>query len=224
MAGPAFAEGALMFSIAGLLFVLTQLLQLVDGYSPLQAGLRTAPAALGSLLTGAPGVWIAKRYGQHRCAAIGYLLCAAGLIVAGVTIAGPYWQLAIGLVVFGAGLRMAMTPVALAVINAMPKENAGMGSALNDTFQEIGGALGVAVLGSLLNSAFRSHLFAYSPAAAHQPLTHVLASGNAGLVTVAHHAFRDGAQLAFAVTAVLMVIAAAVALCTVPRQPTSVAA
>jgi MFS transporter, DHA2 family, multidrug resistance protein len=215
-AGPALAESTLMFAIAGLMFVVTQQLQLVDGDSPLQAGLRIAPAALGTLLTGAPGVWLARRAGQQWCAALGFAVGAVGLAWLSQTIGGSYWSFAVGLVIFGAGLRMAMTPVALAVIDALPKERAGMGSALNDTFQEVGGALGVAILGCVLNAVYRSHLPAAIAQAAHGSLTGALLSPDPSAVTAARHAFRSGSQAAYVVGAVLMALAAVVALCTVP--------
>jgi MFS transporter, DHA2 family, multidrug resistance protein len=210
--GPVFAEGALMFSITGLLFLLTQQFQLVEGHSPIEAGLRTAPAAVGSLLASWPGVFVARRFGQHVAAGLGYLLCALGLVVAELELTAPFWRLAVGLVIFGMGLRMAMTPIALAVVNALPKERAGVGSALNDTFQEIGGVLGVAILGSVLNSVYRAH------AAVASSLTAGLVSRDAAVAARARQAFTLGNRWALLVCAGLMLAASLVASRTVPAE------
>jgi predicted MFS family arabinose efflux permease len=73
------------------------------------------------------------------------------------------WAIVGGMCVVMIGVRASLTTVAIEIIDAMPRERAGMGSALNDTFQEIGAALGVALLGALLNQAYRGALPAFAP-------------------------------------------------------------
>lgn len=226
LGGPVLVEACLMFAITGLLFLMTQQLQLVDGYSPIGAGLRTIPAALGSLAAGAVGVRIGRRFGQHVAATLGYATCAVGLLVAAASLERPYWHLAVGLFLFGIGLRFAMTPVALAVVGGLPDERAGMGSALNDTVQEVGGALGVALAGSVLDAVYRT-----SPSGrqagrllgGHRSasLTAALSSHDLRAAELARHAFVSGNQVAMVVCAGLMVLAAALASKTVPADLTA---
>jgi EmrB/QacA subfamily drug resistance transporter len=223
LAGPVVIEACLMFSITGLLFLMTQQLQLVDGYSPLGAGLRTIPAAAGSLLAGAVGVRLGRRFGQHIAATAGYVTCAVGLVLAASSLTQPYWHLAIGLVVFGIGLRLAMTPVALSVVGGLPRERAGMGAALNDTVQEVGGALGVAILGSVLNAVYHSssagrgavRLLGHHAA---NSLTAVLGAGDTRAAALAREGFLSGNRAAMLVCAGLMACAALLAVRAVPAD------
>ena len=214
-AGPAIAEAALMFAALGSLFLLTQQLQFVDGYSPLQAGLRTAPVAIGALASGFPGIRLARRFGSNAGAMAGYLLCAVGLAILAVGVRDGYWTLAVGMFLFGAGMRMSITPVAVAVIDALPKERAGMGSALNDTFQEVGAAFGVALLGSVFNVVYRAALPSGAPSAVRASVVNAAATHDPALTTAAYHAFGSGLQIAMCIGAVVMALVALVAFKTV---------
>jgi fucose permease len=214
-AGPAIAEAALMFAALGSLFLLTQQLQFVDGYSPLQAGLRTAPVAIGALASGFPGIRLARRFGSNAGAMAGYLLCAVGLAILAVGVRDGYWTLAVGMFLFGAGMRMSITPVAVAVIDALPKERAGMGSALNDTFQEVGAAFGVALLGSVFNVVYRAALPSGAPSAVRASVVNAAATHDPALTTAAYHAFGSGLQIAMCIGAVAMALVALVTFKTV---------
>jgi hypothetical protein len=114
------------------------------------------------------------------------------------------WAIVAGMSVLMLGVRAALTTVAIEVINALPKERAGMGSALNDTFQEIGGALGVALLGALLNQAYQAAIPASAPAAVRASVTGALA--DPAWAELGRHAFASGATVAFGVGTVLMLV------------------
>jgi MFS family permease len=89
----------------------------------------------------------------------GLVLIAAGLaIVSQLSVATSYWQLAAGLVVLGIGMGAAMTPATTAITEALPSSRQGVGSALNDLSREVGGAIGIAVIGSILTSTYSSHV------------------------------------------------------------------
>jgi len=92
------------------------------------------------------------------CAA-GLILIAAGLaIVAQLDAGSSYWLLATGLLVLGVGMGAAMTPATTAITEALPASRQGVGSALNDLSREVGGAIGIAVIGSILTSTYSSHV------------------------------------------------------------------
>jgi EmrB/QacA subfamily drug resistance transporter len=213
--GPGAAQGALLFAVAGILFLLTQLLQVLDGYSPVEAGLRAAPIAVG-LIGGGPVLTRSARLGTSRAAALGLLIAAVGIAGAAYGIAHGYLALAVGLVVLGVGVRITVTIAALAVLDGLPSEAAGMGAALGDAFQEIGGALGVALLGSIFNAVYRAELPSGAPDAARSSLQGALSLHDAALAAAARHAFTSGAQVALLVCAAILAVMALVARLTVP--------
>lgn len=142
------------FGMGGSLFLLTQQLQFVLGYEPLDAGLRTAPLALSVVvlnLTGL-GARLVPRLGTPATIAAGMSLLAAGL--AAIALFGGYGGMLLGLVVMGAGIALAMPAMANAIMSAIPPEKAGVGAGVNGTLAECGNGLGVAVLGAVLNSRF----------------------------------------------------------------------
>jgi EmrB/QacA subfamily drug resistance transporter len=217
-AGPAVAEAVLMFSAFGSLFLLTQHLQIVSGYSPFDAGLRSAPIAAGTLITGPLVNLSARRFGTHWTAGIGYLMGAAGLVAIAIGLRHGYLPLAAGMVLIGGGLRMSITPVAIALVDALPKERAGMGSALNDTFQEIGGALGVALLGSIFNVVYRQHLPPGASAAVRSSIVNAVSQPDVALAAHARFAFDAGMQTAAFCCAALMAAVAVLAVQTLPHS------
>lgn len=147
VAGPGAVQGALLFAVAGVLFLVTQRLQILDGYSPIQAGLCTAPLAIGLIGGGPLLTWGSERLGAPRTAALGLLIGGAGLAGLAIGLGHGLVPLGAGLLALGAAVRVCITIAALAVLDGLPEQAAGTGAALGDTFQEIGGALGVALLG-----------------------------------------------------------------------------
>lgn len=144
------------FGMTGSLFLLTQHLQFVLGYGPLDAGLRTAPLAVTVValnLTGL-GPWLTGKMGTPGTIAVGMTLVAAGLAAIALAGRGGYQGLLLGLVVMGAGVALSMPVMANAIMSAIPPEKAGVGAGVNGTLAEFGNGLGVAVLGAVLNSRF----------------------------------------------------------------------
>ncbi|MET9506986.1 MFS transporter [Streptomyces flavidovirens] len=144
------------FGMGGSLFLLTQHLQFVLGYGPLEAGLRTAPLALTVValnLTGI-GARLLPRLGTPGTIASGMTLLSAGLAAIALLGGSGYGGMLLGLVVMGAGISLAMPAMANAIMSAIPPEKAGVGAGINGTLAEFGNGLGVAVLGAVLNSRF----------------------------------------------------------------------
>lgn len=151
--------GLTFFAMFGTFFVSTQYLQFVLGYSPLQAGLATLPMAMMMLVFAPRSAGFAVRFGRHRVMAAGLTTVAAGLLTLSfLTPDSPYLHLAVGLMLLGGGMAMTTAPATGAVMESMPLAKSGVGSAVNDTSREVGGSLGVAVLGSILASGYRSAL------------------------------------------------------------------
>lgn len=157
-----FSLGSLTISASflvmfGFFFILTLFFQFAQGHSPLAAAVRALPFA-GTMIVVAPrsAGW-AHRYGQRAMVTAGLALSAAGLVgFSGVTVSTHYGLIAVPLVVMAAGLGMLMPPSTEAIVSSLPQDQAGVGSAVNDTTREVGGALGIALLGSMLSSGFRS--------------------------------------------------------------------
>jgi EmrB/QacA subfamily drug resistance transporter len=139
------------FAMFGTIFVLLQYLQFVLAYTPLQAGAALAPAAV-MMVALAPRVpALVARVGARRVGPAGLTLIAAGLLVASTMGAdASYWHLLGGLVLLGLGMALAAPPATAAIVGSLPDEKQGVASAVNDTAREVGGALGIAVLGSVL--------------------------------------------------------------------------
>ncbi|WP_306324079.1 MULTISPECIES: MFS transporter [unclassified Streptomyces] len=144
------------FGMGGSLFLLTQHLQFVLGYGPLEAGLRTAPLALTIValnLTGV-GAKLLPKMGTPLTIATGMTCMAAGLAVIALLGGDSYGGLLTGLIVMGAGMALSMPAMANAIMSAIPPEKAGVGAGVNGTLAEFGNGLGVAVLGAVLNARF----------------------------------------------------------------------
>jgi EmrB/QacA subfamily drug resistance transporter len=144
------------FGSAGALFLMTQQLQLVRGYTPWEAGLGMLPFALSIVLLNFSGVSAAlmRRIGLPRAIALGMGLLAAGLAVVAHFTTDGYGVLLLGLTLMGAGCALANPAIIEAVMSAIPASAAGAGAGIDATMSEIGGALGVAVLGAVMNSRF----------------------------------------------------------------------
>jgi EmrB/QacA subfamily drug resistance transporter len=143
------------FGLMGTVFMLTTYLQTVLGYSALDAGLRMLPVAVGLIAGSRLAVAAAERWGSKAAVAGGLVIVAAGLeILAQADVDSGYRPVATALAVLGLGIGLAMTPATEAIMGALPKEKAGAGSAMNDVLRELGGTLGVAVLGTLLASKY----------------------------------------------------------------------
>ena len=145
----------IFFTMFGMFFLITQYFQLVLGYTPLGAGLRGIPIVLAIMLTAPNSARLAARFGPKLAVAGGLGLVAAGqLLLLGTQVDTPYLYIAVSMVVVASGMGVAMAPLTSSIMSAIPLGKAGVGSAVNDTTRELGGAFGVAVLGSLLQSTY----------------------------------------------------------------------
>ncbi|MFD3614279.1 MFS transporter [Streptomyces sp. NPDC058676] len=144
------------FGMGGSLFLLTQHMQFVLGYGPLEAGLRTAPLALVIValnFTGVSAKW-ATRLGTPLSIGLGMTVMAAGLASIATISSGGYTGTLLGLLLIGAGAAIASPAMSHAIMSAIPPEKAGVGAGINGTVAEFGQGLGVAVLGAVLNARF----------------------------------------------------------------------
>lgn len=159
-----FATGTLaiamaFFSMFGMFFVTVQYFQFVRGHSPLLAGASMLPNALAMLFWAPRSQRVTIRFGVRRTVASGLLLHATGfLLLSSSTQDTPYLLSGVALLVIGTGSGLAMAPTTSMIMAAVPMNRAGMGSAVNDTAREVGGAAGIAVLGSILATRYRAGL------------------------------------------------------------------
>ncbi|MFH9245763.1 MFS transporter [Streptomyces lydicus] len=148
------------FGMGGSMFLLTQHLQLVLGYGPLDAGLRMAPLAVTVILINFTGLSarLTPRLGTPGMIVSGMSLLAAGLAAIALLGGHSYGGMLTGLIVMGVGVALAMPTMANAIMSAIPPAQAGVGAGVNGTLMEFGQGLGVAVLGAVLNSRFAALL------------------------------------------------------------------
>jgi EmrB/QacA subfamily drug resistance transporter len=172
------------FALFGAIFFLTQYLQDVMGLTPFHAGLAMVPAAAGMMPGSRLSPKLAARLGTRVVVASGLLMAAmAMLVISGLDASSSYGTLGAALVLMGLGMGFTMAPATASVMGSLPREHAGVGSAMNDTVRMVGGSLGVAILGSLLSSSYRAdmqgHVEGLPPDAAHAASDSI---GGAGVV------------------------------------------
>jgi EmrB/QacA subfamily drug resistance transporter len=172
------AIGALslvFFGMMGALFFLSFYLQSVRGYSPLRAGTFSLAFAVAQMLMAPRSSALVRRFGAKAVVSTGLLLVTVALVSYQLLgISTPIWVLAVAFFIQGAGMGLVMPPATESVMSVVPRERAGAGSALTNTARQVSGALGVAVLGSVLAQAYRSQLsphLANLPAAARDAAT-----------------------------------------------------
>ncbi len=146
------------FSLFGFIFLITQFFQAVKGYGPFEAGLRTLPFALVTAVCSPIAMALAHSVGPRWVVTTGAVLMSAGFALVEISsrVSG-YWELIIwSMALMAAGLAAISGPCTQVIMDSLRPEQAGAGSAVNDTTREIGGTLGVAVLGSVLTSVYAS--------------------------------------------------------------------
>ncbi|GAA0932850.1 MFS transporter [Virgisporangium aurantiacum] len=211
----------LSFSAGGVMLALTQYLQFVLGYGPMKAGLAFIPMLITVVAFNGIGVVVDRKLGTRVAVAAGLLLMGAGFaVLASLSPADGYWKLAVALVVMGAGSGTAGPAAYGTLLAALPPERAGVGSAVNDTVQQVGAALSVAVLGSVLTAVYRSAMPADAGESARNSIGDALGiaalDGDATLAQQAKDAFVD-AIAATSIVGVVGGVAAAVVAVTVLR-------
>ncbi|MFC7528290.1 MFS transporter [Actinoplanes sp. GCM10030250] len=187
--------GLVFFAAMGSMFFGAFYLQLVRGYGPLTSGALFVPFAVGQMVFAPLSAGMVKRFGPKAVSTAGLLLVAAGLstwlLIGAET---PIWVVGAAFFVMGVGMANVMPPATEAIMAALPREKAGVGSAVSNTIRQLGGALGVAVLGAVVSSAYRGHLGTATdalPAAAQEAARESVA----GAYAVAAQAGPAGADL-----------------------------
>nr|WP_296773427.1 MFS transporter [Rhodococcus sp. (in: high G+C Gram-positive bacteria)] len=155
--GSVIANSVAIFALSGLFFFFSQYLQLVRGFSPLVAGLAELPATIAAVVAVVAVGWAVSHFGRGM--AIGWALLMTSVGMAGLAIAEQlptYIWLAIALAVVAGGISIAATIAVDTVVSVVPRERAGAASSISETAYELGIALGIAVLGSILNAVYRN--------------------------------------------------------------------
>ena len=230
--------------LLGTMYLVAQYVQNVLGYSPARAGFAALPLSAMMLAVSPASARLDERFGTRRVVTAGLLTVASGLaLVLTWSVDSPYALIALSLGVVGTGLGLAFTPATNAIMGSVPPDKAGVGSAMNDLTREVGGALGIAVFGSIVTlryqGYFREALESLPPEDAErvsadlaetisESLTGALeaAKGLAPqdadrVVDAARQAFLDGQSLAVAIGVGITLAAAALAWWKLPSEPTS---
>ncbi|WP_119071959.1 MFS transporter [Aggregatilinea lenta] len=146
----------IMFSMFGSIFFLSQYLQTIQGYSALDAGLRMVPMAVSLAGVSVLSARIARRLGTKRTVALGITIAAGGLVFMSqmYDVDTAYSTVVVGQIILASGMGFAMSPATNSIMGSVPVSKAGVGSAMNDTTRQLGGALGIAVLGTIMNGRY----------------------------------------------------------------------
>jgi EmrB/QacA subfamily drug resistance transporter len=231
-----FAAGAFTMSMVFLamlttFFVLTQYMQFIEGYAPLDTGLRFLPLVVGIGAGAGGSVRLGKKVGPAYGIGAGLLLaCIVTFGLSTLTATTPYWELGLLFVGLGAGLGLVMAPTTNLIMTGVPGAQAGLGSAMNDTTRQIGGALGIALLGSVLNTAYANNLVVPSglpaplkAAASQSVAVALLAADHIGGPTGAHlkanaiAAFITGLRETYLVAGIFLAAVFVIAVLALPR-------
>ncbi len=190
------------FAMFGLFFAMAQYLQISHGYSALAAGLAGVPVGLMGMVASPMSAPLVRRFGHRRVVAGGLLVSALGMgLLAGVDPTTAFVLLLVGFCLLGWGNGQATAPSTTLIMASVPRAKAGVGSSVNDLSRQVGGALGIAVLGSVMASAYGSAIGdAVGPALAARAGTTIEATRRAAQASTGPvaEALRHGAEVSFA--------------------------
>ena len=207
-------------AMMGFFFIFLQYLQLVRGYGTLTAALAVVPLAVGMMPASTAAARLATRFGGRLVGAGGLALSAVGLVwLSQLNLASGYLPVLIGTIVTGVGLGLGMTPATNAIVESLPVAKQGLASAVNDTSREMGGAFGIAIVGSAFTAGYRSHVAGglrhvpaptaaaarQAPAAALQVAGRMGAAGQ-GLIHTTRTAFMGGQREALLIGAISLLL------------------
>ena len=214
------------FALFGSTFLQTQYLQFVMGYSAFEAGLRVGPVALVLMVTAPLSARLVERVGTKYIVAGGLAIVSLSLVLLSfATVTSGYPLVLASILILGLGMGMTMAPATESIMGSLPRAKAGVGSAVNDPTPQIGGALGVAILGSLLASTYASSLGDAVPAAAKASVgaaldlaTRLGGADGAALAASAKAAYVDGMGVGVLVAAGVALFGSVIALVFLPAQ------
>lgn len=147
------------FALFGFIFMVTQYFQFVRGYDALEAGLRTVPFAFFTALAAPLSATLAARFGTKHVVSVGLASMAVGFAwTTTLEVDSSYWLIVGQMFFMGGGLGLVNAPATEAIMGSLPPDKAGVGSAVNDTARELGGTLGVAIVGSVFSSVYAARL------------------------------------------------------------------
>ncbi len=227
------------FALQGFIFLVTQYFQFIKTFSPLSTGVRLLPVATAVAVASVAGTKLSVRIGNKVVVTTGMLLFATGLVwTATLSASTSYLTIVIQMLFLGAGMGLTSAPATEAIMGAVPKAKAGVGSAVNDATRLFGGTLGVAVIGSVAASLYSSRLASTAPA--HLPPKAASAAkasvgaalvasqylARAGLIHTAHTlaasasgAFLSGLTAGCVVAGVVVMVGAILAALFLPARP-----
>ncbi len=228
-AGASLSIVLLSFSAGGVLLALTQYLQFVLGYEPLKAGTAFIPMIVTAMVFNGVGVVIDKKLGTRVALAAGLLLMSGGFaILASLAPGDGYAKLTLALVVMGMGSGTAGPAAYGTLMAALPPDRVGVGSAVNDTVQQVGTALSVAVLGSVLTATYRAAMPTdvadQARASIGDALRIAAATGDAALARVAQDSFVSAIAATSLIGVIGGIVAAVVAVSVLRPKPPAPAA
>ncbi|SBT39775.1 MFS transporter [Micromonospora narathiwatensis] len=232
-AAPVAMVGLVFFAAMGVMFFGAFYLQLVRGYSPLESGLLFLPFAVAQLIFAPRSAAMVRRYGGRAVSTVGLLLTAAALGAFVLIDADtPIWIFSALGFLQGAGMANIMPPATESIMSALPREKAGVGSAVSNTVRQVAGALGVAVLGSVLSAVYRDHVatsLADLPAPARAAAEESISGAYAAaaqlgpvaprLIAAANDAFVSAMHWAAAVSALVAALGVVIVLRWMPGRP-----
>jgi EmrB/QacA subfamily drug resistance transporter len=228
------------FTLLGFIFVMTQYFQFIKRYDALSAGVHLLPVAASVGVSSVLGTKLAVRFGTKLVVASGLLMVTIFYLWVALVVAPGtgYATIAIQMVLYGTGMGLTSAPATEAIMGVVPREKAGVGSAVNDTTRLLGGTLGVAVIGSVYASIYASHLTSTLPqrlphavaALAHSSVgaalgvaEHLAGSGHAALGRAVEHAasgaFITGLSAGCLVAGAVAAVGAVAAALLLPAQP-----
>ncbi|RZQ62380.1 MFS transporter [Amycolatopsis suaedae] len=217
--GGSFALVLTQIGLAGLVLALTQYLQFVLGYTPTEAGAALAPMAVVTIVTNLAGAALGQKVSNRILAAAGLTIVAAGFGMLGTLSVGSGFVTVVAtLALFGIGAGLAQPAAIAALMGAVPEEYAGVGSAVNDTMQQAGAALGVAILGSVLAGGYTAAMPEDTAERARASIGDALALGDPGVTRAAREAFASAMSATGWITAGLVLAAALVALLVMKKR------
>jgi EmrB/QacA subfamily drug resistance transporter len=233
--GGSLAVTASFLTLFGFIFVITQYFQFIKNYTAFQSGVRLLPVAISIALASVLGPRLVQWVGTTAVAAGGLAVFAAGLAWASTADAAtPYSQIAMQMLLLGGGLGLTIAPATEAIMGSLDADKAGIGSAVNDTTRELGGTLGVAIVGSVFASVYSGDIgsaatlaglpadvhsaMGRSMALAHNVIAQMPAERITAVRDAVNGAFLDGLQVGSLVCAAIALGAAVVVAWLLPAR------